>query len=509
MTTLRLILGDQLSPSLSSLSDADPKKDVLLFCEVRSEATYVPHHPQKIILIFSGMRHFAKQLEDQGFTVRYINYDDPDNTGNLIDECHRAIKALKPTQLILTEPAEWRLRSAFMDAKFTHTHLELREDTRFLATHNDFNAWAKGKKQWRMEYFYRLMRERYQILMDKNGKPTGGQWNYDKENRKAPTKSLKIPERPSHASDKITQDVIHLVKTQFSSHFGRAEPFEYAVTAKDAQKEFDYFIKHLLPCFGDYQDAMLKDQAFLYHSRISAYLNCGLLLPYDLIKQAEKSYLAGKAPLNAVEGFIRQILGWREYIRGIYWFNMPAYANKNFLQATRPLPAFYWNGKTNMACMAEAIKHTHDHAYSHHIQRLMLTGNFALLAGLDVAAVQEWYLSVYADAYEWVEMPNTLGMALFGDGGIVASKPYAASGKYIQRMSNYCEHCPYKPDETLGPKACPFNALYWDFIARHSETLKGNQRMPYVLATWHRFSKEKQIAIRQQAEKLLSKLEKL
>ena len=509
MENLRLILGDQLSPSLSSLSDADPKKDVLLFCEVKAEATYVPHHPQKIILIFSGMRHFAKRLHDQGFTVRYIQYDDPENTGNLITECQRAIKQLKPKRLILTEPAEWRLHNAFTQANFSDVRCELREDTRFLANHDDFNAWAKGKKQWRMEYFYRLMRERYQILMDKNGKPTGGQWNYDKENRKVPNRQIKIPKRLSHQPDEITQTVINLVKKEFSSHFGRAEPFDYAVTHDAANAEFEYFIKHFLPHFGDYQDAMLKDEAFLYHSRISAYLNCGLLLAYDVIKHAEKAYLNGKAPLNAVEGFIRQILGWREYIRGIYWFNMPSYAEKNFLKAIRPLPAFYWNGKTHMACMAEAIKHTHDHAYSHHIQRLMLTGNFALLAGLDVGAVQEWYLSVYADAYEWVEMPNTLGMALFGDGGIVASKPYAASGKYIQRMSNYCEHCPYQPEETTGPKACPFNALYWDFIARHAETLKGNQRMPYVLATWHRFSEEKQAAIRQRAAELFAKLDTL
>lgn len=339
-----------------------------------------------------------------------------------------------------------------------------------------------------------------------SGKPTGGEWNYDKENRKPPKANMTSPQRIAHKKSAITHEVLGFVKERFSHHFGMLEPFHYAVTRDQALIELDHFIENLLSNFGDYQDAMVAGEPYLYHSLISSYLNAGLLLPLEICQKAEAAYRAGKAPLNAVEGFIRQILGWREYIRGIYWHFMPEYSERNSLNATRPLPEFYWGAPTQMFCVAEAVRHTFDHAYSHHIQRLMITGNFALLAGLDVRQVQAWYLAVYSDAYEWVEMPNTLGMALFGDGGVVASKPYAASGKYIHRMSNYCEKCSYDPDEMTGEKACPFNALYWDFLARHEDKFRGNQRMPYVFSTWDKFAPEKQKAIRNQAVATLQKM---
>jgi deoxyribodipyrimidine photolyase-related protein len=380
-------------------------------------------------------------------------------------------------------------------------------DTRFLATHTEFAAWAKGKKQLRMEFFYREMRVKYGILLDENGKPTGGAWNYDKENRKPPKEGLMPPKRLVHTKSEITREVLKLVKERFSHHFGTLEPFHFAVTRPQALREVDHFIEELLPNFGDYQDAMVAGQPFLYHSLIAAYLNAGLLLPLEICQKAEDAYHANKAPLNAVEGFIRQILGWREYVRGIYWHLMPEYGRRNSLNAIKHLPDFFWTAETNMFCMAETIRHTRDHAYSHHIQRLMITGNFALLAGLDVKEVQDWYLAVYADAYEWVEMPNTLGMALFGDGGVVASKPYAASGKYIQRMSNYCTQCTYDVEKSTGENACPFNALYWDFMARNEKALRGNQRMPFVFTTWDKFGPDKQQAIQQQAVHLFKKLE--
>jgi deoxyribodipyrimidine photolyase-related protein len=317
---------------------------------------------------------------------------------------------------------------------------------------------------------------------------------------------MKSPLRISHRKSSLTQEVLTLVNKLFSHHFGALTPFQYAVTRKQALMELDQFIQDFLPHFGDYQDAMVAGEPYLYHSLISSYLNAGLLLPLEICQKAEAAYDSGGAPLNAVEGFIRQILGWREYIRGIYWHFMPEYGERNFLNATRPLPDFYWGASTEMFCLGEAVRHTRDHAYSHHIQRLMITGNFALLAGLDVKSVQEWYLAVYSDAYEWVEMPNTLGMALFGDHGVVASKPYAASGKYIDRMSNYCGKCKYKPDEIIGEKACPFNALYWDFLARHEDKFRGNQRMLYVYLTWDKFSLEKQKAIRAQAALSLKKM---
>lgn len=504
MQTLRLILGDQLNRAISSLSDADPKHDVILLCEVMEEATYVPHHPKKIAFLFAAMRHFADELKQAGFKVRYVTLTDTQNQGSFTGEVARAVTELKPTRLVVTEPGEWRLKTAFNNwAKQFKIPVEIREDDRFLCTHAAFAKWTKGKKQLRMEFFYREMRQRYQLLMEKDGTPTGTQWNYDKENRKTPKGKLRIPARLAHPPSSILSEVLNLVEEKFKHHFGTLRPFHYAVTRAQALAELKDFIKHCLPLFGDYQDAMLAGEPYLYHSLLSSYLNAGLLLPLEICQLAEQAYRKGRAPLNAVEGFIRQILGWREYIRGIYWLKMPEYGTLNFLEARNPLPDLYWGGATKMFCLAEAVRHTEQHAYSHHIQRLMLTGNFALLAGLDVAAVQEWYLAVYSDAYEWVEMPNTLGMALFGDGGVVASKPYAASGKYVQRMSNYCDRCQYDPNETLGANACPFNALYWDFIARHEKVLASQQRMPYILANWRRFTPEKQQAIRKQAKQIL------
>lgn len=351
------------------------------------------------------------------------------------------------------------------------------------------------------------MRKKYAILIDVDGRPAGGEWNYDQKNRNPPPKkSIRLPVRISHEKSVITTQVLTLVQQRFGHHFGTLEPFHYAVTREQALIELDHFITHLLPNFGNYQDAMVAGQPYLYHSLLSSYLNAGLLLPLEICQKAEAAYRQGHAILYAVEGFIRQILGWREYMRGIYWTFMPHYGQRNTLNATRPLPDFYWTAQTQMFCMQEAIGHTRDHAYSHHIQRLMITGNFALLAGLDVKQVQAWYLAVYSDAYEWVEMPNTLGMALFGDGGVVASKPYAASGKYIQRMSNYCKNCVYDPNVTVGENACPFNALYWDFLIRHKEQFRSNQRMPYVFATWDKFGHDKQQAIRHEAQLHLKKM---
>ncbi|MFN7754728.1 MAG: cryptochrome/photolyase family protein [Holosporales bacterium] len=507
MTVLRLILADQLSASISSLHGVDKAQDTVMLCEVMEEARYVPHHPKKIAFLFSAMRHFAAELEESGVRVRYIKLDDASNTGSFTGEVQRAAKELNPSRLIVTEPGEYRVLDMM---KGWHEKLgipvEIVSDTRFLATHAEFDAWAQGKKQFRMEFFYREMRRKYAVLMEPDGKPSGGVWNYDKQNRKPPKVGMTSPPRLSHKKSAITQDVLALVKDTFSHHFGTLEPFFYAVTRKQALMELDHFVTHILPNFGDYQDAMVAGEPYLYHSLLSSYLNAGLLLPLEICQKAEAAYRASKAPLNAVEGFIRQILGWREYIRGIYWHFMPEYGERNTLNAAHPLPDFYWGATTHMFCVAESVRHTRDHAYSHHIQRLMITGNFALLAGLDVKAVQAWYLAVYSDAYEWAEMPNTLGMALFGDGGVVASKPYAASGKYIHRMSNYCETCTFDPDEMTGEKACPFNALYWDFLVRHEQKFRRNQRMPYVFSTWDKFTPEKQKAIRAQAALSLQKM---
>ncbi len=507
MAALRLIFADQLSESITSLVGIDAYQDTVLFCEVMEEATYVKHHPKKIAFLFSAMRHFASELEEKGYKIRYVKLDDTNNTGSFTGEIKRAVEQLKPDKLIATEASEYRVLKMMQSWQAAlGIPVEILSDTRFLATQTEFASWAKDKKQFRMEYFYREMRKKYCILLDANGKPSGGEWNYDKENRKPPKLGMTYPKRISHKKSAITKDVLQLVQARFSHHFGTLEPFHYAVTRQQALIELEHFITQLLPSFGDYQDAMVAGEPYLYHSLLSTYLNAGLLLPLELCKRAEAAYHAGDAPLNAVEGFIRQVLGWREYIRGIYWLLMPEYGERNSLNATRPLPEFYWTADTKMFCMREAINHTREHAYSHHIHRLMVTGNFALLAGLDVKAVQEWYLAVYSDAYEWVEMPNTLGMALFGDGAVVASKPYAASGKYIDRMSNYCKTCVYDPKLMTGPKACPFNALYWDFQVRHEPIFRGNPRMPFVFSTWDKFSAEKKAEIRSQALLTLQKM---
>jgi deoxyribodipyrimidine photolyase-related protein len=485
MRALRVILADQLSSRLDIVAGADKNQDVFLLAEVMTEASYVRHHVKKIAFLFSAMRHFAVALSSAGYCVRYVALED----------------ALKPDRVILTEPSEWRLRESFEALRLALTiPLDILPDTRFLCSHAQFSVWADDRKELRMEYFYREMRRRYDILMEPDGKPAGGRWNFDTENRKSPKAGLKSPQRLSFRKDSITLDVLDLVRRRFPAGYGRLEPFYFAVTRQQALRELNHFIQHILPSFGDYQDAMVRGEPFLRHSLLAAYINAGLLYPLEVCRKAEAAFRDGQAPLNAAEGFIRQILGWREYVRGVYWRFMPGYVDRNALDATEPLPWFYWSGETRMSCMREAFAHTHDYAYSHHIQRLMITGNFALLAGLDPKAVQEWYLAVYADAYEWVEAPNTIGMALHADGGLLASKPYAASGNYINRMSNYCDGCSYDPTVSVGERACPFNALYWNFLALHRERFAGNARMPYVYANWDKMGANKQAALRRQAD---------
>jgi deoxyribodipyrimidine photolyase-related protein len=503
---LRLVLADQLSESLSALTDVQTG-DTILMCEVTEEATYVRHHPKKIAFLFAAMRHFAAELSDKGFQVRYVTLNDPDNSGSLTTEVARAAKELGLQQVIVTEPGEYRVRQMMQSWEADlGLSVDIRTDDRFLCATDRFARWASGKKQLRMEYFYREMRKAYHILIEADGTPSGGQWNYDKDNRKPPAKGMVSPPRISHPKSAILNEVLALVGDRFSDHFGTLEPFHFAVTRAQALVELDDFIARILPRFGDYQDAMVKGEAFLNHSLLSSYLNAGLLLPLEICRKAEAAYRNNHVPLNAAEGFIRQILGWREYVRGIYWLNMPAYGGLNYFNTKRPLPDFYWGGTTGMACIKEAVDHTREHAYSHHIQRLMVTGNFALIAGLDVKQVQDWYLAVYSDAYEWVEMPNTLGMALFGDGGLLGSKPYAASGKYIDKMSNYCAGCRYDPQQMLGETACPFNALYWDFFARNRDKLEANQRLPFVYSTWDKFSPERQNGIKTQAASVLDRM---
>lgn len=500
---LRVILGDQLSHSVSSLKDATPEKDEILMCEVWDEATYVKHHKKKIAFIFSAMRHFAEELREKGFTVHYTKLDHADNAGSFRGELERFCAENSPEKVIVTAASEYRVLD---DMKNWDVDLEFRGDDRFLCTPEKFAEWAEDRKQLRMEYFYREMRKEHGVLMN-DDKPEGGEWNYDSENRKPPKEGLDVPAPYSGRVDDITRECIDLVAEKFSDHFGDLQPFYFAVTRDQALYVLDKFIDERLSQFGDYQDAMVQGEPWMFHSHISFYLNCGLLLPLECIERAEAAYHAGDAPLNAVEGFIRQILGWREYVRGLYWLKMPDYESENFLNADRPLPWFFWSGETQMNCLRQCITETKENAYAHHIQRLMILGNFALIAGLSPEEVNEWYMIVYADAYQWVELPNVTGMILFADGGVLASKPYAASGAYVNRMSDYCKGCKYKVSKKNGPEACPFNYLYWDFMARNEDKLKGNPRLGMPYRNLDKMDDEKRAAVSDDAARFFKALE--
>lgn len=511
MACLRLILGDQLSHRIASLSDIDKDDDIVLMAEVREEATYVKHHPKKIAFIFSAMRHFAQELVDKDIQIRYIKLDDGNNAGSLRGEVERAMQDHKIDKVVVTEPGEYRLLSGMKDwAEELDVSVEIRNDDRFFASHEDFNNWAEGRKQLLMEYFYREMRKKHGILMQGDKEPAGGEWNFDKENRKSLPDDIDIPHSMQFHPDEITEEVLELVADKFGDHFGDLDNFHLAVTRAEALRALNQFIDERLPNFGDYQDAMKQGEPYLFHSHISYCLNSGLLMPDEVIAKAEKAYEEGHAPINAVEGFIRQILGWREFIRGIYWHFMPDYASRNYLQAQRKLPGFFWaeGGRvdTDMNCLKQCITETKENAYAHHIQRLMVIGNFALLAGLNPKEVNEWYLAVYWDAYEWVEMPNVQGMILFADGGTFASKPYAASGTYIDKMSDYCKHCVYDVKKKTGEKACPFNYLYWDFLARNEEKLRDNQRLRMIYSTYDKMSDDKKKTIHNDAQRFFKSL---
>lgn len=503
---LRLILGDQLSHGISSLKGGDKAKDTVLMAEVAEETAYVPHHKKKIAFLFAAMRHFAEVLRGQGWQVRYVTLNDAANSGSFTGEVERAIGDIVPDRLIVTEPGEYRVLAMMRDwhEQFAMP-VEIRDDTRFLCSNAQFAYWAEGRKSLRMEYFYREMRRDHGVLM-RGDEPEGGQWNFDADNRERLPDAISLPRHPEFAPDAMTEEVLALVEKRFAHHPGVLRPFSMPVTRDQALEVLDHFIDERLPLFGTYQDAMKQGEPKLFHSMLSVALNCGLLEPLEIIRRAEHAYHSGHAPLNAAEGFIRQILGWREYVRGLYWLKMPDYAQTNALGAERPLPDFYWTAKTDMNCMRQVIGETMENAHAHHIQRLMVTGNFALLAGIRPGDIEEWYLAVYADAYEWVELPNTHGMVCYADGGYLASKPYAASGAYIDRMSDYCGACAFDVKQKTGPKACPFNYLYWNFLIENEKALRKNQRMSVIYGNLDRMEKTRRDEITASASSFLNGL---
>ncbi|MGC5698575.1 cryptochrome/photolyase family protein [Pseudomonas sp. NFXW11] len=507
MTTthrLCLVLGDQLSLDLASLQGLDAERDCVLLVEVMEEASHVPHHPQKIALVFSAMRHFAQELQQRGIRVHYVALDDPRNTGSVPGELQRWHSQLQPSELHLTECGDWRLEQSLKQCGLAiHWHA----DSRFLCSRGEFSRWAQGKKQLRMEFFYRDMRRKSGLLLNGDGSPVGGAWNFDADNRKALPKGLRPPAPARFAADAITQEVLALVAKHFPHHYGRLDSFDYPVTRADAQSLWQYFLDWGLAAFGDYQDAMASNEPFVFHARISAALNIGLLDLRQLCSDVEAAYGSGTVALNAAEGFIRQLIGWREYVRGVYWLKMPDYAHGNVFGNSRSLPPFYWSGETRMNCMRQAIGQSLEHAYAHHIQRLMVTGNFALLAGIAPSEICAWYLAIYMDAFDWVELPNTLGMVMHADGGYLGSKPYCASGQYIKRMSDYCTGCAYKVSESTSEDACPFNALYWHFLMRHADLLRGNQRLALIYKNLARMPESRQQALWQRGQHLLATLD--
>ena len=502
LRTLVVVLGDQLDLDAAAFDGFDAAQDAVWMAEVTEESSHVWSGKPRIAMFLSAMRHFALALRAAGRPLYYTRLDQPGNRGSLAAELQAAIEELSPQRLVMTAPGDWRVwQSLKAVAEGAGLALEVREDRHFYNSVREFAAHAKARKSLRLEYFYRELRQRHGVLM-RDGQPEGGQWNFDADNREAfgAAGPVGVPARATFEPDALTRDVIDLVNREFALHPGHLDSFAWPVTREQALRSLQSFIDQRLPLFGRYEDAMWPGEPWLYHSHLSAALNLKLLNPREVVQAAEAAYHAGSAPLQSVEGFIRQILGWREFVRGIYWTQMPGYVERNALDAQQELPAWYWTGQTDMACLREALLQTLQHGYAHHIQRLMVTGLFTLLLGVRPQQVHAWYLAVYVDAVEWVELPNTLGMSQYGDGGLMASKPYVATGKYIQRMGGPCAGCRYDPALREGERACPYTTLYWDFLMRHEALLLKNPRMALQVKNVARLSDAQRQGVMQRAE---------
>lgn len=501
LRSLVIVLGDQLDLEAAAFDDFDPARDAVWMAEVAEESTHVWSSQPRTALFLSAMRHFAQALREAGRPVHYMGLDAEGNRGSLDAQLHFDIDRLRPERLVMTAPGDWRVLQAMRAvAEAACLPLDIREDRHFFCSVRDFASHARGRKSLRLEYFYREQRVRHRVLME-GDQPIGGEWNFDADNREpfGAEGPGRVPPRSRFEPDAITREVIALVRERFADHPGRLDDFAWPVTRDQALQALYRFIDERLPRFGRHQDAMWPGEPWLFHAHIAAALNLKLIHPREAVAAAEAAFHAGKAPLASVEGFIRQILGWREYVRGIYWTQMPGYLERNALDAHEDLPAWYWSGDTDMACLRDAITQTLQHGYAHHIQRLMVTGLFALLYGVDPKQVHGWYLSVYVDAVEWVELPNTLGMSQYADGGLMASKPYVATGKYIDRMSPHCAGCRYDPAQRSGERACPFTTLYWDFLMRHEALLSKNPRMALQVKNLTRMDAAQKAAVVERA----------
>ncbi len=512
MRTLTLVLGDQLDPGSPALAGFDPAQDRVLMIEAVGEATAVWSHKARIALFLSAMRHFADAIAGRGWPIDYVALDDPSAGSDFGARLGAALTRHRPQQLKVLEAGELRMQQVIVEAcNAAGVALQWVDDTHFMCSRQAFADWARGKRELRMEFFYRVMRKQYRVLMA-GDEPVGGAWNFDADNRSAWPKRTGpglIPPPAHFEPDAITRDVIALVERHFPDHPGSLAQFGWPVTREQALHALQVFIDTRLPNFGTYQDAMWTDTPTGWHSLLSVALNLHLLDPREVVAAAEQAYRAGHVPLEGAEGFIRQILGWREFIRGVYWLDMPGMKAANHYDHQRDLPAWFWSGDTGMACVRDSLKQTLQLGYAHHIQRLMVTGNFATLAELSPQQVCDWYLAIYVDAIEWVELPNTAGMALHACGARFTSKPYVASGAYIQRQSNYCSGCRYDPARRHGDGACPFTTLYWHFIDKHEQALSANPRTALMAKNLQKLSADERKAIRAQAAVMLENLDVL
>ncbi len=502
--TLLVVLGDQLDRSVPARLGLDREHSAVLMAEVRCEGEHVPSHRQRTVQFLAAMRHHAIDLVEDGWRVRYVRLDASANSQSLDGELERALRTLRPSRVVVVRPGDLRVHAALestcRDAGLT---LEIAEDTTFTCTLEDFDAWAgDGRKRLTMEYFYRERRRALGILVDGNGKPEGGQWNFDADNRESFSNAPDLPGWYRARPDAVTHEVMALVERTWPDAYGRMEHFRWPVTPAEARRALDDFIAHRLCNFGTYEDAMWAGEPTVYHSRLSGAINLKLIDPMDCVQASVAAYESGDAALNDVEGFVRQIIGWREFIRGVYYREGRAYMRRNGLGHRGALPDFFWTGDTDMACLRDCIGTVVAEAWGHHIPRLMVIGNFALLGGVHPGAVHEWFLGMYVDGVDWATAPNVLGMSQHADDGVVGTKPYAASANYIKRMSNYCNGCRYDPGKRTGEDACPYNALYWDFLLRHEERFADNTRMSMMMRNVARLDDDTRRALRSRAASL-------
>ncbi|MTI64169.1 cryptochrome/photolyase family protein [Methylophaga sp.] len=505
---LNLILGDQLNRDSLLWHDVDRDKDRFWMAEVKAASSETPSSKQRSVFFLSAMRHFAQTIEIQGFALHYATLSD--GYQSFTEALTATLNKYEISQVRCVLPGDVAvMRELAACCQHHQLDIEWLSDNHFISRRGEFRRWMQARRQPRMEHWYRHLRQDRQILMDNNHKPEGGQWNFDKDNRKTFGKNGpdSIPAPLQFKTDAMTRSVISDIENHLPDLPGEIADFNWPVTREQGLEQLDEFIEHRLSHFGDYQDAMWTEQPFLYHARLSACLNLKLLHPMEVITAAEQAYRDGKAPLNAVEGFIRQILGWREYIRGLYWYYRDNWLDYNALDRQRDLPGFYWNAETDMTCMCQSVKQVLTYGYGHHIQRLMVTGLFSLLWGVKPEQIHRWYLGMFIDAVAWVEVPNTIGMSQYADGGIVGSKPYIASGAYIKRMSNYCDHCRFNPKQASGDQACPFTTLYWSFIDHHRDWLSRNPRLGMQVRNWDNKKDDEKQAIRERTNWLYQHLD--